>query len=55
MKSLALCSSGVAITLINTAPVMFLPFAVFLYKEKISPRAAIGAVVSVAGVALLML
>jgi drug/metabolite transporter (DMT)-like permease len=55
MKALELCFSGVAITLINTAPVMFLPWAIFHYKEKVSQRAPIGAIVSVTGVALLML
>jgi hypothetical protein len=34
---------------------MFLPFAIFVYKEKVSPRAAIGTVISVAGVTMLML
>lgn len=49
------CHAGVAATIINTMPVLILPIAVVVYKEKVSLRAAAGAVVSVAGVALLVL
>jgi drug/metabolite transporter (DMT)-like permease len=55
MKSLGLCSTGVVATLSNTTPLIILPFVILLYKEKVSPRAAIGAIISVIGVALLML
>jgi drug/metabolite transporter (DMT)-like permease len=48
------CTTGVVTTLIATAPVMVLPFSILLYKEKVSPRAAIGAAISVLGVAVLM-
>jgi drug/metabolite transporter (DMT)-like permease len=55
MKALGLCSTGVVVTLVNTAPVMVLPLTVLFYKEKVSPRAALGAAISMLGVALLML
>jgi drug/metabolite transporter (DMT)-like permease len=55
MKALGLCSTGVVATLINTTPVIVLPLMILIYKEKVSPRAAIGAVISVVGVAILML
>jgi len=55
MVSLRHCHVGVAATIINTMPVLILPFAIFVYKEKVSLRAAVGAVVSVVGVALLVL
>lgn len=45
---------GVAVTIINTMPVLILPFVILLHKEKVSPRAALGALVSVLGVALLV-
>jgi drug/metabolite transporter (DMT)-like permease len=55
MQALILCRAGVVSTIINTTPVLILPFVILFYKEKVSPRAAIGAAVSVLGVALLML
>jgi drug/metabolite transporter (DMT)-like permease len=42
-------------TIIATMPVLILPLSMLVYGEKVSPRAAGGAVLSVAGVALLML
>lgn len=44
---------GVAQTLCSLPPVFILPFAVWIHKERVSPRAAIGALIAVAGVALL--
>lgn len=44
---------GVAQTLCSLTPVFLLPFAVLIHKERISPRAAVGAVIAVAGTALL--
>jgi drug/metabolite transporter (DMT)-like permease len=55
MKALATCSTGVVTTIISTTPVLILPLVILLYKEKVSPRAAIGAGISVLGVALLMI
>jgi drug/metabolite transporter (DMT)-like permease len=36
-------------------PVLILPFSIFHYREKISLRAAFGAIIAVSGVAMLML
>jgi drug/metabolite transporter (DMT)-like permease len=44
---------GIAQTLCSLTPVFILPFAVWISKERVSPRAALGAVIAVAGVALL--
>jgi drug/metabolite transporter (DMT)-like permease len=55
MVALRYCRAGVTATIISTMPVLILPFLVVLYREKVSLRAAGGAVVSVAGVALLMM
>jgi drug/metabolite transporter (DMT)-like permease len=45
----------VTATIISTMPVLILPFLVVLYREKVSLRAVGGAMVSVAGVALLVM
>lgn len=45
--------AGIAATLMAMTPVFVLPFAVWIEKERISWRAAIGAVVAVAGVGIL--
>ena len=47
--------AGVAMTLLSTTPVTVLPYVVFLYGERISARAVAGALIAVAGVALLCL
>jgi drug/metabolite transporter (DMT)-like permease len=47
--------SGVAQTIVATIPVLILPFAIFVKKERVSWRAGLGAAVTVAGVAVLML
>jgi drug/metabolite transporter (DMT)-like permease len=47
--------AGIAATLMAMTPVFILPFAVWLEKEHISWRAAIGALIAVAGVAILAL
>lgn len=49
------CHAGVAATIIGTTPVLILPFVIVVYREHVSIRAAVGAVVSVVGVALLVL
>jgi drug/metabolite transporter (DMT)-like permease len=49
------CAAGVVSTIISTMPVLILPCVIVLYREKVSLRAAGGAVLSVIGVALLML
>jgi len=49
------CPAGVVSTIISTMPVLILPCVIVLYREKVSLRAVGGAVLSVVGVALLML
>lgn len=46
---------GVAQTLVSLSPVLILPFSVTVLKERVSPRAAIGAAIAVAGAALLFI
>lgn len=46
---------GVAQTLCSLTPVFLLPIAFVVGKERISPRAAVGAIVAVAGTALLFI
>jgi drug/metabolite transporter (DMT)-like permease len=55
MVALRNSPAGVTATIINTTPILILPLAVFLYQEKVTLRAAAGAMLSVAGVALLMI
>jgi len=45
--------AGVAATIMATVPIIILPMVVFVYKEKVSPRAVFGAILAVGGVALL--
>ena len=47
--------TGVVATIIATMPVLILPFSILLYREKVSLRAVGGALVAVAGIAMLML
>ena len=49
------CHAAVAATIIGTTPVLVLPFVELVYRESVSFRATGGAVLSVAGVALLLL
>ncbi len=46
---------GIAQTLASLAPVLILPFARFILKERITPRAALGALLAVFGCAILFL
>jgi drug/metabolite transporter (DMT)-like permease len=55
MVALQYAPAGIVATIIGTMPVLILPFTIVLYREKVSLRAVGGAVVAVAGVALLML
>ncbi|MBN2475092.1 MAG: DMT family transporter [Pirellulales bacterium] len=55
MIALRHCHAGVAATIVSTTPVLILPFVIFLHHEDVSLRAAGGAVLSVLGVALLVL
>jgi drug/metabolite transporter (DMT)-like permease len=55
MIALRYCHAGVTATIISTTPVLILPFVILFYREKVSLRAVGGAVLSVVGVALLVL
>jgi len=47
--------AGIAATLMATTPILVLPLVILVNKERVSPRAAWGAVAAVAGVALIFL
>jgi len=47
--------AGIAASIIATVPVLVIPLVVLFYKEKVSMRAIIGAIVAIAGVAILFL
>jgi drug/metabolite transporter (DMT)-like permease len=47
--------TGIAATLMATVPVLILPLVIIFHKEKVSLRAAFGAVLVVAGVAVIFL
>ncbi len=46
---------GIAATLMSTMPIIMLPMVKYIYKEKLSWRAITGAIIAVAGVALIFL
>lgn len=54
LLALKLIPAGIAATLMATMPVAILPLVMIFYREKVSWRAAIGAAITVAGVALLV-
>lgn len=47
--------TGVVATILATMPVLILPASVLLHHERVSPRAVLGALVSIVGVAILVL
>ena len=47
--------TGIAATLMSLSPIMILPFAKIIEKEQITTNAVVGAIVSIMGVALLLL
>lgn len=47
--------AGIAVTLNSTTPIWIIPNVILYYKEKVSLRALIGAVIAVGGVAVLFL
>ncbi len=53
MTALHYAPTGVVSTIIATMPILILPFSIFLYRERIGLCAVVGAVVAIAGVALL--
>lgn len=46
---------GIAATLMSTMPIIMLPMIKYVYKEKLSYRSIIGAIIAVAGIAILFL
>lgn len=48
-------SSGIAATIMSIVPVLIIPFSIFMFREKITPREVVGAFVAIAGVALFFL
>ncbi len=46
---------GIASTLMSTTPIVMLPIARYVYKEKLNSKAIIGAIIAVTGVALLFM
>lgn len=55
MYALTQIPSGLAMTFISLTPVMIIPFSIFIYKERVSPRAIIGAIVACCGLSLFLL
>jgi len=55
MVAVSRCHPGVVATILSTMPVLILPFVVIVYRERVTMRAVAGAVICVAGVALLVL
>ncbi len=55
LVAVSLIPAGIAATLNATVPVFVIPLVVLIYKEKVSPRAIVGSLVAVGGVALLFL
>ena len=53
LRSTQLIPSGISQTLVSTVPVIILPFVILFENERVSWRAVVGAVVAIAGVALL--
>ena len=53
MISLQYAPTGVVATIIATMPIIIMPFSIFLYHEKISPRAVLGAIIAIVGIAML--
>ncbi len=48
-------SSGIAATIMSIVPVLIIPFSIMLFKEKITPREILGAIIAVGGIAIFFL
>ncbi|PWB71119.1 EamA family transporter, partial [candidate division GN15 bacterium] len=55
LVAVSLIETGIAATLNATTPVLIIPTVILVFKEKVTLRAMLGAVVAVIGVALLFL
>lgn len=47
--------AGIASSLTSLSPVLIIPFSMLIFKEKVLPKEVLGALISIAGVALLFL
>lgn len=54
LLSVKLLPAGIATTIMAMTPIAILPIVIFAYKEKVSWRAALGAVVAMLGIAILL-
>ena len=55
LVAVKLTEAGIAAAIIATVPVMVIPLVIIFYKEKVSPRAIIGAIITAGGVAILFI
>jgi drug/metabolite transporter (DMT)-like permease len=55
MFALARIPCGLAMTFISFTPVMIIPFSIIIFRERVSPRAMLGALVACAGLAVMLL
>lgn len=55
LLSLSYTTAGIASTITSITPITIIPFSIFIFKEKVKPAEILGAFVSVAGVAILLL
>lgn len=55
LVALKYTSTGIVSTITSMTPVTIIPFSIVLFKEKIKPREIFGALLSVSGVAILLL
>ncbi len=55
LTSLQYTAAGITATITSITPVIIIPFSILIFKEKISAKEILGAIVSVGGVAVLFL
>lgn len=55
LVAVRLTKAGVAATLLAMTPILIIPLVMIFYRERVSARAGIGALIAVAGVAILFL
>ena len=53
--SLQYTTAGISATIISIMPIIIIPFSIIIYKEKISAKEILGAMLSVIGVGVLFL
>jgi len=54
LYAVAHANSAVASTIMSTMPIMVIPMVMIVFREKVSPRALIGTLITMLGVAVLM-